>query len=292
VTSASKTAPETAPQPLLSLDDVHVDYEGIISALRGVSFSVQRGEVVALLGSNGAGKTSTLAAASGLLEARRGAITRGSVFYQGQARGGADARQLARAGLVQVLEGRRCFAHLSVQENLLSGALSRRVSRGEVAAETERIYALFPRLKQRVASPAGLLSGGEQQMLAIGRALMVRPQLLLLDEPSIGLAPQVVREIFEAISALNREHGVSVLIAEQNARVALRHAHRAVVLENGRVALSGPADELARREDVKNFYLGQAASDHTGDRGRLRSFKAEARARRANAAASSSSEPR
>jgi branched-chain amino acid transport system ATP-binding protein len=287
VTSASQTP---SLDPLLSLRDVHVDYAGIIAALRGVSFSVQRGEVVALLGSNGAGKTTTLAAASGLLEARRGAITGGSVFFQGQPRGGADARQLARAGLVQVLEGRRCFAHLSVHENLLSGALGRRASRAELAAETERIYTLFPRLKVRVAASAGLLSGGEQQMLAIGRALMVRPQLLLLDEPSIGLAPQVVREIFEAISLLNREHGVSVLIAEQNARVALRHAHRAVVLENGRVALSGPADELARREDVKNFYLGQAASGPDGDRGRLRSLKAEARARRASAA--STTEPR
>jgi branched-chain amino acid transport system ATP-binding protein len=271
----------TTAAPLLSLEDVFVDYEGIISALRGVSFDVYPGEIVALLGSNGAGKSTTLAAASGLLEAQRGAITRGQVKFDGQAaRWG--ARRLARAGLVQVLEGRHCFPHLSVHENLLSGALVRRVSRREAAAEAERVYSLFPRLKVRVSASAGLLSGGEQQMLAIGRALMVKPKLLLLDEPSIGLAPQVVSEIFDAISALTAT-GVSLLIAEQNARVALRHAQRAIVLENGRVALSGRAEELAQREDVKSFYLGHAASEQ----GRLRALKAQQRARRAQSETSS-----
>ena len=264
----------TETPPLLELDDVHVDYEGIISALRGVSLSVGRGEIVALLGSNGAGKTTTLKAASGLLDAERGAITRGSVSFDGQRGTGLDPRRLVRAGLVQVLEGRRCFAHLSVHENLVAGALGRRVSRAEVAADAERIYALFPRLKQRVGAAAGLLSGGEQQMLAIGRALMVRPRLLLLDEPSIGLAPQIVQEIFDVIAQLNRNDGVSVLLAEQNARLALRHAHRAIVLENGRVVLSGKAAELAEREDVKSFYLGHAGSEQ----GRLRALAAQRRA--------------
>jgi branched-chain amino acid transport system ATP-binding protein len=260
--------------PLLELDDIHVDYEGIISALRGVSLSVGRGEIVALLGSNGAGKTTTLKAASGLLEAERGAVTRGSVRFDHLHGAGLDPRRLVQAGLVQVLEGRRCFAHLSVHENLVSGALGRRASRAEVAADAERIYALFPRLSLRVGSAAGLLSGGEQQMLAIGRALMVRPRLLLLDEPSIGLAPQIVQEIFDVITRLNRDDGVSVLLAEQNARLALRHSHRAIVLENGRVALSGNAAELAEREDVKSFYLGHAGSEQ----GRLRALATQRRA--------------
>jgi branched-chain amino acid transport system ATP-binding protein len=262
--------------PLLSLVDVHVDYEGIISALRGVSLDVFPGEIVALLGSNGAGKTTTLKAASGLLDAERGAITQGRVRFADVPGERPSARPLARAGLIQVLEGRRCFAHLSVHENLISGALVRRASRQEMASDAERIYSLFPRLKVRIASAAGLLSGGEQQMLAIGRALMARPRLLLLDEPSIGLAPQIVQEIFDVITRLNRTEGVSVLLAEQNARVALRHAHRAIVLENGRVALSGNAQELAQRQDVKSFYLGHAASEQ----GRLQTLKREQRARR------------
>jgi branched-chain amino acid transport system ATP-binding protein len=247
--------------PLLSLDDVHVDYDGIVSALRGVSLTVFEGEIVALLGSNGAGKTTTLKAASSLLEAERGAITRGRVRFADVPEHTQDPRRLVQAGLVQVLEGRRCFAHLSVRENLLSGALGRKSSRQAATADAERIYSLFPRLSLRKESPAGLLSGGEQQMLAIGRALMLRPRLLLLDEPSIGLAPQVVREIFEVVAALNRSDGMSVLIAEQNVRVALRHAHRAIVLTNGRVALSGTAAELSQRDDVKNFYLGHAGPD-------------------------------
>jgi branched-chain amino acid transport system ATP-binding protein len=269
----------TEPSPLLSLDDIHVDYEGIISALRGVSLQVFEGEIVALLGGNGAGKTTTLKAASALLEAERGAITHGRVRFAGVPDGAQDPRRLAQAGLVQVLEGRRCFAHLSVHENLTSGTLARRTSRRAATADAERIYSLFPRLKVRINAPAGLLSGGEQQMLAIGRALMLRPRLLLLDEPSIGLGPQIVREIFEVIAALNRTDGVSVLIAEQNARVALRHAHRAIVLTNGRVALSGTAAELSQREDVKNFYLGHVASEQ----GRLDKFRAELRREREDA---------
>ena len=263
--------------PLLSLDDVHVDYEGIISALRGVSLGVHEGEIVALLGSNGAGKTTTLKAASALLEAERGAITRGSVRFSDLPPRRLTPRGLAQAGLVQVLEGRRCFSHLSVHENLLSGTLACRAPRAEAEAGLERAYVLFPRLRERMASPAGFLSGGEQQMLAIGRALMLRPRLLLLDEPSIGLAPQLVREIFDAISQLNREGGLSVLIAEQNARAALRIAHRAVVLENGRVVLSGSAAELSGRADIQSFYLGQAATEQ----GHLEALKTKLRAEHA-----------
>ena len=199
---------------LLSLDDVHVDYEGIISALRGVSLDVHHREIVALLGSNGAGKTTTLKAASALLEAERGAITQGAVRFSDLPPTRLTPRGLAQAGLVQVLEGRRCFSHLSVHENLISGTLARRTPRAQADADIARIYELFPRLKERISSPAGFLSGGEQQMLAIGRALMLRPRLLLLDEPSIGLAPQIVREIFDAIAQLNR--------AERARRVAHR----------------------------------------------------------------------
>jgi branched-chain amino acid transport system ATP-binding protein len=263
---------------LLSLDDVHVDYEGIISALRGVSLHVHDREIVALLGSNGAGKTTTLKAASALLEAERGAITRGAVHFAGLPSAQLTPRGLAQAGLVQVLEGRRCFSHLSVHENLVSGTLARRTPRAQVDASIARIYELFPRLKERISSPAGFLSGGEQQMLAIGRALMSGPRLLLLDEPSIGLAPQIVREIFDAIAQLNQRDGLGVLIAEQNARAALRIAHRAVLLENGRVVLSGGAAELSRREDIQRFYLGHAASEQ----GRLETLKATLRAERAS----------
>jgi branched-chain amino acid transport system ATP-binding protein len=250
-------------------------YEGIISALRGVSLSVKTGQIVALLGSNGAGKTTTLKAASGLLEAERGALVQGEIVFREQGLSRLNARQLARAGLVQVLEGRRCFAHLTVEENLISGSLARRAPRREVADDLARIFGIFPRLKLRAKSQAGYLSGGEQQMLAIGRALMLRPSVMLLDEPSMGLAPQLVREIFEVILDLNRKENVSFLLAEQNARVALRYAHQAYVLENGRVVASGSAEELSAREDVKNFYLGHAASEQ----GRLRALKAEQRGR-------------
>jgi branched-chain amino acid transport system ATP-binding protein len=265
----------TAREPILAILDVHVVYEGIISALSGVSLGVAQGEIVALLGGNGAGKTTTLKAASGLLTAERGALTQGSISYRGNSLHTLDARKLAQTGLVQVLEGRRCFAHLTVQENLIAGALVRRAPRAEVALDLERILARFPRLKVRIKSQAGYLSGGEQQMLAIGRALMARPQLLLLDEPSMGLAPQIVREIFETIFELNQKDGVSILVAEQNARVALRYAHRAFVLENGRVVASGSGEEVSARDDVKNFYLGHSVSDES----RLRALRLRRQAR-------------
>jgi len=251
--------------PLLSVDDVHVDYEGIISALRGVSLDVRRGEIVALLGSNGAGKTTTLKAASGLLEAERGAITRGSIRFADLPRR-LDPRGLARAGLVQVLEGRRCFSHLSVHENLLSGTLVRRLRRGEAEADLEQVYALFPRLKERVASSAGFLSGGEQQMLAIGRALMNRPTLLLLDEPSLGLSPILVKEIFTIIKRVNEEQGMSILLVEQNAKIALETAHYGYVLEIGRVVMNDTCERLMNSKDIQEFYLGAKEEGARGER--------------------------
>ena len=241
---------------LLSLQNVHVAYEGIIVALRGVSLEVKKGSIVALLGGNGAGKSTTLKAASGLLAAERGAVTVGNVLYQGQDSTHRDPRELVKAGLSQVLEGRHCFPHFSVEENLIAGALVRRPSRVELARKLDRVYQQFPKLKVRRNSLAGLTSGGEQQMVAIGRALMAEPALLLLDEPSMGLAPLIIEEIFEIVKDLQRSDGVSVLLAEQNATLALRYADHGYVLENGRVTISGSGAELAAREDVKEFYLG------------------------------------
>ena len=243
-------------EPVLSLQNVHVAYDGIIVALRGVSLDVKQGSIVALLGGNGAGKTTTLKAASGLLAAERGAITLGSVSYRGQDNARREPRELVKAGLSQVLEGRHCFPHFSVEENLIAGALVRRPSRAELARKLARAYEQFPRLKARRRSLAGLTSGGEQQMLAIGRALMADPTLLLLDEPSMGLAPQIVEEIFEILRGLQEKDGVSFLLAEQNATLALRYASHGYVLENGQVKLSGSGAELAACDEVKQLYLG------------------------------------
>lgn len=247
---------------LLSFHDVHAAYEDIIVSLRGVSLEVRRGSMVALLGGNGAGKTTTLKAASGLLAAERGAVTAGRVSYLGRDTTRHDPRALVTAGLAQVLEGRHCFPHFTVEENLIAGALVRRPGRAELARKLDRVYQQFPKLKARRSSLAGLTSGGEQQMIAIGRALMGEPQLLLLDEPSMGLAPLVIQEIFELVQGLQRNDGVSVLLAEQNATLALRYADYGYVLENGRVTISGSGAELARREDVKEFYLGVERRDH------------------------------
>ena len=244
------------PDILLSLQNVHVAYEGIIAALRGVSLEVQQGSIVALLGGNGAGKTTTLKAAAGLLAAERGAVTVGRVLYRGRDTAHCDPRELVKAGLSLVLEGRHCFPHFSVEENLIAGALVRRPSRAALARKLERVYELFPRLQARRYSLAGLTSGGEQQMVAIARALMAEPTLLLLDEPSMGLAPLMTEEIFEIVKGLQRSAGVSVLLAEQNATLALRYADQGYVLENGRVTISGSGAELAAREDLKAFYLG------------------------------------
>ncbi len=250
----------TQTPPLLQVDRLEVLYGNAILAVRGVSIEVQAGSIVALLGANGAGKTTTLKAISRLLQAERGEVVAGDVRIDGQSVLDTAPDELVRRGVVQVLEGRRCFAHLSVEENLLLGGHVKSPSGKVLGERLADVYALFPRLKTRRASLAGYTSGGEQQMVAIGRALMAQPRLVLLDEPSMGLAPLVVQEIFEAIRALNQQ-GVSFVLAEQNARMALSHAHHAYVLETGRVAISGSAQALSAKTDIHDFYLG-AGGDH------------------------------
>ncbi len=244
--------------PLLELEQIKVVYNQVILAVSDISLRVDAGQIVALLGANGAGKSTTLKTISGLVSAERGQLAAGAIRYQGEAITHAPAAQLAARGLVQVLEGRHCFAHLTVEENLITGALARRASRAELAVDLARIYDYFPRLKTRRHSQAGYTSGGEQQMTAIGRALMARPRLVLLDEPSMGLAPLIVEEIFDIVRQLNQQEGVSFLLAEQNANLALRYADAAYIIENGRVGLAGPAAELRGRPDIQAYYLGQA----------------------------------
>jgi branched-chain amino acid transport system ATP-binding protein len=242
--------------PLLVVEDVQVVYESAILAVGGVSLTVQPGEIVALLGANGAGKSSLLRAISNILHAKRGRISSGSVTFDGKPIHGVPTSRLVQTGLVQVLEGRHCFLSLTAEENLIAGAIGKGANRAETRQGLLHVYALFPILSEKRRQAAGLLSGGQQQMLAIGRALMSRPRLLVLDEPSMGLAPILVAEIFQTLDRLNREEGLAILLAEQNAAVALRHAHRAVVLENGRVAAAGSADELRCRDDIRAAYLG------------------------------------
>jgi branched-chain amino acid transport system ATP-binding protein len=242
--------------PLLSVNGIEVIYNHVILVLKGVSLTVPAGGIVALLGSNGAGKTTTLRAVSRLLEGERGEVTKGSIEYRGERVERLGPYDLVRRGLVQVMEGRHCFGHLTVQENLLTGAYTRKASRGEIDADLEKVYSYFPRLKQRRNSQAGYTSGGEQQMTAVGRALMARPTMILLDEPSMGLAPQLVEEIFVIVADLNRKEGTSFLLAEQNTHMALRFASYGYILESGRIVLDGPAKALADNEDVKEFYLG------------------------------------
>lgn len=242
--------------PLLAVEAIEVRYDGAILAVDGVSLQVGQGQVVALLGANGAGKSTTLKAISGLLGAARGSLVRGAIRYEGRDLAGQSADARVRAGLVQVLEGRHCFGRLSVEENLLSGGFVRRLGRAAQREELERIYAWFPRLAGKRRQLAGLTSGGEQQMIALGRALMARPRLLLLDEPSMGLAPLLVEEIFASVARLNREEGLSVLMAEQNSAIALDYAHQAFVLESGRVVQSGVPGTGLTREAVQAAYLG------------------------------------
>jgi branched-chain amino acid transport system ATP-binding protein len=242
---------------LLDVDGIEAIYNHSVVALHGVSLTLRHGEVLALLGSNGAGKTTTLRAVSNLLPAERGKITAGRIRFAGHDVLRTRPSELVRLGLVQVLEGRHCFRSLSVEENLVTGGLGRGSSRAEIAQDLERVYALFPRLQARRRTAAGLASGGEQQMTAIGRALLSRPRLLVLDEPSMGLAPIIVQDIFKALQTLNREDGLSILMAEQNSAVALRYAHRATVLENGLAVLEGAAAELRERADIKALYLGR-----------------------------------
>ena len=244
----------------LSVNNIEVIYDHVILVLRGVSLDVPEGGIVALLGANGAGKTTTLKAISNLLRAERGDVTKGMIEYRGERIDRLTPNDLVRRGVCQVMEGRHCFAHLTVEENLLTGAFTRKGPRGETTAALDKVYHYFPRLKERRGSLAGYTSGGEQQMTAIGRALMAQPSMILLDEPSMGLAPQIVEEIFSIVQDLNAKERVSFLLAEQNTMVALRNAGYGYILENGRVVMDGVASELLHNEDVKEFYLGLSTS--------------------------------
>ncbi len=258
--TAVSAVPHTQTAPLLRVNNIEVIYNHVILVLKGVSLEVPDGGIVALLGANGAGKTTTLKAISSLLKAERGDVTKGTIEYQGDRIDRLAPADLVKRGVIQVMEGRHCFGHLTVEENLMTGAFTRKDGRAAVAADLERCYEYFPRLKERRHSVAGYTSGGEQQMTAIARALLSRPKLILLDEPSMGLAPQLVEEIFEIVVRLNREQGVSILLAEQNTNMALRFANYGYILENGRVVLDGKAEDLRQNEDVKEFYLGLSAT--------------------------------
>ena len=244
---------DTAKESVLSVNNIEVIYDHVILVLKGVSLEVPEGGIVALLGANGAGKTTTLKAVSNLLGAERGVVTKGNILYKGEEVQSLDPNQLVKRGVIQVMEGRHCFEHLTVEENLLTGAYTRRSG---ISDSLDLVYSYFPKLKDRRSSLAGYISGGEQQMCAIGRALMSDPSTMLLDEPSMGLAPQLVEEIFERVKKLNEEQGVSILLAEQNTNMALKYAHYGYILESGRVVMDGPAQDLAENEDVKEFYLG------------------------------------
>jgi branched-chain amino acid transport system ATP-binding protein len=246
----------SATNMLLNVNGIEVIYNHVILVLKGVSLSVPEGGIVALLGANGAGKSTTLKAISSLLRAERGEVTKGHIEFRGSRTDKLNAADLVKRGLCQVMEGRHCFAHLSVEENLLTGAYTRGDGRGAMRDDLEKVYAYFPRLKERRNSQSGYTSGGEQQMTAIGRALMARPTMILLDEPSMGLAPQLVEEIFEIVKELNAKEGVSFLLAEQNTNIALKYANYGYILENGRVVMDGEGTALAENEDVKEFYLG------------------------------------
>ncbi len=247
---------KTNSESLLVVNNIEVIYDHVILVLKGVSLEVMEGGVVALLGANGAGKSTTLKAISNLLGAERGDVTKGAVTFKGEDVHSLTPNELVRRGVIQVMEGRHCFEHLTVEENLLTGAYTRKDGRKGISDDLELVYQYFPRLKERRTSQAGYTSGGEQQMLAVGRALMARPTVILLDEPSMGLAPQLVEEIFEIVKRLNEAEGVTFLLAEQNTTMALRYANYGYILENGRVVMDGEAADLAENEDVKEFYLG------------------------------------
>ena len=257
--TANQTAPAGAPA-YLSVNNVEVIYDHVILVLKGVSLEVPEGKIVALLGANGAGKSTTLKSISTLLKGERGEVTKGSIAFRGERVDQLTPNELVKKGMVQVMEGRHCFGHLTVEENLLTGAYTRSISRADLKESLERVYHYFPRLKTRRTSQSGYTSGGEQQMTAIGRALMARPSMILLDEPSMGLAPQIVEEIFEIVKDLNTREKVSFLLAEQNTMVALRFADFGYILENGRVVMEGSAHALSENEDVKEFYLGISTS--------------------------------
>src|SRR5499433_2263052 len=243
---------------MLSINNIEVIYDHVILVLKGVSLAVPRGGIVALLGANGAGKTTTLKAISNLLNSERGEVTKGSILFDGEEVQARSPNDLVRRGCIQVMEGRHCFGHLTLEENLLTGAFTRRDGNAAIRRDIDLVYSYFPRLKERRDAMAGYTSGGEQQMCAIGRALMSKPKMVLLDEPSMGLAPQIVEEIFEIVPRLNEKEGVSFLLAEQNTNMALKYASYGYILENGRVVMDGEAHSLRENEDVKEFYLGVA----------------------------------
>jgi branched-chain amino acid transport system ATP-binding protein len=273
------TAAALQPAPaetVLNVNNIEVVYDHVILVLKGVSLNVPKGGIVALLGANGAGKTTTLKAISNLLHAERGEVTKGSIKFKGERVDRLSPNELVRRGCIQVLEGRHCFGHLTIEENLLTGAFTRRDGNAAIRRDIEAIYEYFPRLKQRRSSMAGYTSGGEQQMCAIGRAMMSRPSMILLDEPSMGLAPQIVEEIFEIVRKLNTTEGVSFLLAEQNTNMALKYATYGYILETGRVVMDGPAQMLRENEDVKEFYLGVSE----GDRKSFRAVKSYKRRKR------------
>ncbi|HIF79914.1 MAG TPA: ABC transporter ATP-binding protein [Gammaproteobacteria bacterium] len=245
----------------MSVNNIEVIYDHVILVLKGVSLEVPEEGIVALLGANGAGKTTTLKSISNLLASERGVVTKGAIDYQGDRIDALTPNVLVKRGVIQVMEGRHCFEHLTVEENLLTGAYTRGRDRKGVADDLELVYNYFPRLKERFKSLAGYISGGEQQMVAIGRALMARPKLMLLDEPSMGLAPQLVEEIFEIVKRLNEDEKVTFLLAEQNANMALRYSRYGYILENGRVVMDGDAQTLLDNEDIKEFYLGSSGGD-------------------------------
>jgi branched-chain amino acid transport system ATP-binding protein len=253
-----EAAPRAAIDRILAVNNIEVVYDHVILVLKGVSLEVPRGGIVALLGANGAGKTTTLKAISNLLHSERGEVTKGSIVFDGEEVQASSPNELVRRGCIQVMEGRQCFGHLTVEENLLTGAFTRRDGSAAIKRDLEAIYGYFPRLRERRNAMAGYTSGGEQQMCAVGRALMSKPKMILLDEPSMGLAPQIVEEIFEIVQALNEKEGVSFLLAEQNTNMALKYARYGYILENGRVVLDGEAKTLRENEDVKEFYLGVA----------------------------------
>ncbi len=270
------TGTRSGPAPIvLNVNGIEVIYNHVILVLKGVSLQVPEGGIVALLGGNGAGKTTTLRAVSNLLKGERGEVTKGSIELRGERIENLTPADLVRRGVVQVMEGRHCFAHLTIEENLLTGAYTR-ASRAEVQASLEKVYAYFPRLKTRRGSQAAYTSGGEQQMCAIGRALMANPSMVLLDEPSMGLAPQIVEEVFEIVKDLNTKERVTFLLAEQNTNMALKYSNYGYILESGRIVMDGPAHELASNEDVKEFYLGMGG----GERKSFRDVKSYKRRKR------------
>jgi branched-chain amino acid transport system ATP-binding protein len=244
---------------LLSVNNIEVIYDHVILVLKGVSLQVPEGGIVALLGANGAGKTTTLKSISNLLGAERGDVTKGAILYRGDQVQSLNPNELVKRGVIQVMEGRHCFEHLTVEENLMTGAYTRSEGQSKVKDDLDLVYSYFPRLKERRTAQAGYISGGEQQMCAIGRALMSRPKMMLLDEPSMGLAPQLVEEIFGIVKQLNENEGVSMLLAEQNTNMALRYATYGYILESGRVVMDGEAKALRENEDVKEFYLGMSS---------------------------------